>query len=300
MKNSFIQITMILLSTFFSGCNQPDSKQQTNGLITYYSNQNGKHNIFVIKPDGTHQHQLTNNISENTCGIWSPDGNKMIFSSERDGNSEIYIMDSYGNNQKRLTHNSTPDYHHSWSPDSKQIVFVSIEDGNQEIYIMNTNGKNKTNITNSKINEIFPCWSPDGKTILYCSEENEGWKIYQINTDGTNRKKVSSYYGSNWEVYPKFSPNGKSIAFFSHKPESKTSNIFMMNKNGKNLHQLTDTGFVDEDPYWSPDGKYIVFQSNRTGNYQIYTMKYDGTEQTCITNNKYSEYWPSWSWIQDF
>ena len=300
MNKSFTLLLGIILLGLLYSCKQPDPKFRTNGLITYYSNQNGTNNIFVMKPDGTRQHQLTNNISENTCGIWSPDGNKMIFSSKRNGNSEIYIMDSYGNNQKRLTNNSTPDYHHRWSPDSKQIVYVSTEDENQEIYIMDTEGNNKTNITNSSTNEMFPCWSPNGETILYCSEENEGWKIYQMNIDGSNREKVSDYYGPDWEIYPQFSPNGKKIAYFTHIPESKTRNIFVMNKNGKNSRQLTDTDFVDEDPFWSPDGNYIVFQSNRTGNYQIYTMKSDGTKQTCISNNKNSEYWPSWSWIQDF
>jgi TolB protein len=253
-----------------------------------------------MKPDGTRQHQLTNDISENIYGIWSPDGNKMIFSSKRDGNNEIYIMDSYGNNQKRLTYNSTPDYHHRWSPDSKNIVYVSNIDGNQDIYIMDTEGKNNINLTNSEINEMFPCWSPDGKTILYCSEENNGWKIYQMNTDGSDRRKVSEYVGPGWELYPQFSPNGKKIAYFTHNSESKTRNIFVMNKNGKNMQQLTNTSFIDENPFWSPDGKSIVFQSKRTGNYQIFTMKADGTEQTCISNNKNSEYWPSWSWIQDF
>lgn len=300
MNNTFIQVIVILLFTVLSGCNQEDPKYRTNGLITYYSNQNGEYNIFVMKPDGSRQHQLTNDISENICGVWSPDGKKMIFSSKRDGNSEIYIMDSYGNNQKRLTFNSTPDYHQRWSPDSKNIVYVSTQDGNQEIYIMDADGQNKFNITNSETNEMFPCWSPDGKTILYCAEEKEGWKIYKMNRDGTDRVKVSEYYGPDWEIYPQYSPDGKKIAYFTHEPEHKTRNIFTMNKNGKDIQQLTNSHFVDENPYWSPDGKYIVFQSNRTGNYQIFTMKADGTKQTCISNNKNSEYWPSWSWIQDF
>ncbi|NQU52916.1 MAG: PD40 domain-containing protein [Bacteroidetes bacterium] len=300
MKPSQLILSSIIFSFILFSCKDSNTKQQTNGLITYYSNQKGNSNIFVMKPDGTRQCELTNYKSKNICGVWSPDGNKMIFSSERDGNSEIYIMDAYGNNQKRLTNNNTPDYHQRWSPNGKQIVYVSNEDGNQEIYIMNADGSNKTNLTNSEINEMFPCWSPDGETILYCSEENEGWKIYRMNVNGENRVKVTDYSGSNWELYPQFSPNGKKIAYFTHEPINKISNIFVMNKNGKHSIQLTNSDFVDEDPSWSPDGKFIVFQSNRTGNYQIFTMKTDGTEQTCLSNNKNNEYWPSWSWIQEF
>ena len=300
MKPAQLTLFYIIISFTFASCGDSKSKLQTNGLITYYSNQDGNYNIFVMKPDGTRQCQITNGKSKNVCGVWSPDGKKMIFSSDRHGNSEIYIMDAYGNNQKRLTNNNTPDYHHRWSADSKHIVYVSNEDGNQEIYTMNADGSNKTNISNSEINEMFPCWSPDGKSILYCSEENEGWKIYRMNIKGKNREKVSEYTGTDWELYPQYSPDGNKIAYFTHEPEKQIRNIFVMDKNGNNRIQLTHSDFVDEDPFWSPDGKYIVFQSNRTGNYQIFTMKKDGTKQTCLSNNKNSEYWPSWSWIQEY
>lgn len=72
-----------------------------------------------------------------------------------------------------------------------------------------------------------------------------------------------------------------------------------MDVDGQNNNQITHTDFVDEDPFWSPDGKQIVFQSNRTGNYQIFKMNADGTEQQNVSNNKNDEYWPSWSWITD-
>lgn len=300
-----IKITVFILLIFLAGivflsCNYSKQELKTNGLITYYSNQNGTNNIFVMNLDGSGQHKLINDKNKNVCGVWSPDGKKMIFSSERDGNSEIYIIDAYGNNLKRLTNNETQDYHHRWSPDSKQIVYVSNEDGNQEIYIMNTNGENKFNITNSETEEMFPSWSPDGKTIVYSQQKGDGWKIYEMNVDGTNRKKVSEYSGKDWELYPQFSPNGKEIAYFTDEPENKIRNIFVMNKNGKNQVQLTNSDFADENPFWSPDGKMIVFQSNRNGNYQIFTMNADGTKQTCLSKNKNNEYWPSWSWIKEY
>lgn len=57
-------------------------KQQINGQITYYSDKNGNYNIFVKKPDGTQQYQLTNDKTKNICGVWSPDGNTILYCSE--------------------------------------------------------------------------------------------------------------------------------------------------------------------------------------------------------------------------
>lgn len=300
MKKTVFILFTIVIGFCFQSCNTPKKELKSNGLITYYSNQNGKNYICIMHPDGSGQQKLMNDENDNTCGVWSPDGKNMIFSSERDGNEEIYIMDAYGNNQKRLTDNNTPDYHHRWSPDSKHIVYVANEDGNQEIYIMDSNGENKTNITNSEGNEMFPCWSPNGKTILFCAQDNEDWKIYEMDINGENKKKRTEYTGPNWELYPQFSPNGEKIAYFTHEPESKIRNIFVMDHTGKNQIQLTNSDFVDEDPFWSPDGKYIVFQSNRTGKFQIYSMKADGTQQTWLSKNNNNEYWPSWTWIEEF
>ena len=68
-----------------------------------------------------------------------------------------------------------------------------------------------------------------------------------------------------------------------------------MNKDGKNIKQLTDTRYTDEDPCWSPDGRNIVFQSSRNGNFQIFKMKADGSSQQCLSNNKKYEYWLAWA-----
>ena len=72
---------------------------------------------------------------------WSPDGQKIMFSSKRDGNSEIYTMDTDGKNQHRLTDNSALDTSPAWSPDGQKIAFVSDRDGNCEIYVMDADGR---------------------------------------------------------------------------------------------------------------------------------------------------------------
>lgn len=292
-----IIITTIEVSSQNLGRNNSDKKR--NGLITYYSNQNGEYNIFVMNSDGSNQRQMTKDTTKNICGNWSPDGSMMVFLSNRDGNMEIYLMAADGSNQRRLTNNSTPESHVQWSPDSKKIVYLSNTDGNQEIYTLNIDGRNMTNLTYTTNNEMFPCWSPDGKTILFSSDKEGGWKIYQMNSDGTDQKRLTKTDTHLWELYPVWSPKGSKISYFTHEPKTRISNIHVMDDNGENSKQLTFSNHVDEDPSWSPDGNFIVFQSNRNGNYQIFTMKSDGTEQKCISNNKNSEYWASWSWIKE-
>lgn len=58
---------------------------------------------------------------------------------------------------------------------------------------------------------------------------------------------------------------------------------------------LTNSQPDDSDLFWSPDGKMVVFNSNRDGNWEIYIMNADGSEQTNLTNNPADDGFPSWS-----
>ena len=68
-----------------------------------------------------------------------------------------------------------------------------------------------------------------------------------------------------------------------------------MNADGSNDIALASTGRVNEDAIWSPDDSKIVFQTNRTGNYEIFIMNADGSEQVNLTNSSVDDYWPSWA-----
>jgi TolB protein len=67
-----------------------------------------------------------------------------------------------------------------------------------------------------------------------------------------------------------------------------------MNADGSNDYPLPGIGQINEDPAWSPDGTKIVFQSNRDGNWEIYVMDADGSNQQRLTINPAGDYWPSW------
>ena len=125
--------------------------------------------------DGSKQTNLTNHPASDKCFSWSPDGNKIAFSSDRDGNEGIYVMNADGSEQVWITNNHAmcP----SWSPDGKSIVFYSLtkddseeekegeeslywHEVNMEIYIMNANGSEQVNLTNSPSYDGYPSCSP--------------------------------------------------------------------------------------------------------------------------------------------
>ena len=126
--------------------------------------------------DGKNQQRLTNNPQNDQYPSWSPDGERIAFSSDRKGdfeNFEIYVMDGGGGNPQNLTNSRRDDTYPSWSPDGKRIAFVSRRDGDSEIYVMNADGDNPQNLTNNnRQNDVNPTWynpafavAPAGKIL---------------------------------------------------------------------------------------------------------------------------------------
>jgi hypothetical protein len=68
-----------------------------------------------------------------------------------------------------------------------------------------------------------------------------------------------------------------------------------MNADGSEQTRLTTTQIGDSYPAWSPDGKRIAFDSNRTGNVEIYVMRVDGSSETRLTDNQTNDFRPRWS-----
>lgn len=206
----------------------------------------------------------------------------IVFEAKKAGeNSDIYIMNGDGTGLRPLTTHIDSDICPVISPDKTKVAFSTDRDGSYDIYIINTDGTNIKRVTNHTSNELRPCWSPDSSKLMYIGVGG----LHLIDIDGSNDSLFMEY--PSYECYWKSSD--PEIVLRHH------ADIYTVDLNGTKT-QLTIRSDIEKDPVWSPDGSKIVYASNRYGNYDIFIMNADGSNQTCLTyGSSVDDMEPAWS-----
>jgi TolB protein len=264
--------------------------------IYFVSNRSRTKEIWQMDCDGSNQKQITNVSTMALSPHVSPDGSRVAFSSV--SNNEWQIL-MYSLELNRLV--SFPRYQGAnlspaWSSDGKLLAFSSSRSGDAEIYSVDVAGGDLRRLTNSKGPDVSPTWNPKTNgQIAFVSGRTGLPQIYTMASDGSNVVRVTD---QGYAVSPSWSPNGQFLAFAwvrNYGPGAPgASDIYVMDVASKQWVQLTHDGGRNDFPSWSPDGRHIVFQSNRSGRTQIWSMLADGSQARQLTNAGENTQ-PSWS-----
>jgi Tol biopolymer transport system component len=270
-----------------------------NGRILFTANLHGTYQLYTMEPDGTKVRPITNlhlpNGFQTIQADWSPDGTKMALGLPTGGpdhNGDLYVMNADGTGLTPIYANpNTGDEVPNWSPDGQDIVFAhfSVTGGSACcIYTIHADGTGLRQITN--VDGFCPVYTPDGAHIVFDSS-SQGLiaALWMINVDGTGLHRLT---GAKIRAgCPDVSPDGQHIAFYNNQNGIDATSIFTMNIDGTGVTRLTNAGCCHHDvwAHYSPDGKRIVFTSDR--NYwndccfDIFEINADGTGMRQITSN---------------
>jgi hypothetical protein len=172
------------------------------------------------------------------------------------------------------------------SPDGRVIAFVAADytDNTGDIWLVNRDGTGLRNLTGDGPLDDAPAWSPDGTRLAYRSfrEENLG-DIWTIRADGTGRAILTPKVGAVVVDHhrPDWSPDGSRIVYAG--TGGGDWGIWVMQADGGQKRQLTNTPELDTEPVWSPDGKTIAFRRSGGTGSDLVLMAPDGGNVRVIT-----------------
>ncbi len=167
-------------------------------LVSISTSQSAATHIYEINLSTRHVKQLTRGMSINTSPSYSPDGQKIAFTSDRSGSPQIYVMDANGNNPQQISSNNGSYTTPSWSPKNNYIAFTKAASGEGfSIGVMRLDGSDERLIANGYLVE-GPSWAPNGKTIVFARTfpsmgQNPGdVKLYSIDCTGYNERELKT------------------------------------------------------------------------------------------------------------
>jgi TolB protein len=264
--------------------------------LYFVSARSGSKEIWQMDYDGANQKQLTHLGSIALSPHVSPDGTRVAFSGVTKEGWQILMYSLDLSRLVNFPHFGGDNYSPAWSSDGQNIALSSSRTGNTEIYAVSSTGGNLRRLTEHKGPDVSPTWNPKTNAqIAWVSGRTGLPQIYTMASDGTNVVRVTD---QGYAVSPSWSPNGQFLAFAwvrHYGPgEPGASDIYIMDIASKQWAQLTHDGGRNDFPSWSPDGRHIVFQSNRTGKTQIWTMLADGSETRQLTTSGDNSQ-PNWS-----
>ena len=135
--------------------------------------------------------------------------------------------------------------------------------------------------------------APVGKIAFASTEHNPLFDIWTMNADGAGRLNLTPGRPED-DLQPSWSPDGSRIAFLSISTDGNWD-IWVMNADGSDLRRITTDPARDSNPAYSPNGKKIVFRSERSGNSDIWVMNADGSRARRLTDDPSFEGHPDYS-----
>jgi Tol biopolymer transport system component/tRNA A-37 threonylcarbamoyl transferase component Bud32 len=238
---------------------------------------------------------------------WSPDGKQIAYVQGRN----IYVCSVDGGEPRKITEAFEP-YSLSWSPDGSKIAYVSGNSGfifgrpyigniaPSSIWIVSTIKGVPVQMTNNNYLNVSPVWTPDGRNLLFVSNQSGSRDVYQLPLNASSEPSgplVRLTTGLNAHTIS-ISGEGKKLAYsvFTY-----TANIWSIRiPRGEAIsiseaQPVTEGNQAIEGIGVSPDGKWLVFDSNRSGNQDIYKMPVGGGELEKLTTHPSDDFIPSWS-----
>jgi Tol biopolymer transport system component/serine/threonine protein kinase len=235
---------------------------------------------------------------------FSADGKKIAVYASWAGPTRIWIVDAQGHNPQQITSDSSEAVDHlepNWSPDGNSIVFQDLERTKFSIKAVMVATRTITALTEGRFHDLNPVWSRSGNYIYFSSDRGGGLNIWRTRVSAKGEpigvpQQVTM--GSGQDVQLAMAPGGQQLAFAILRQNADLWRLPVSPQTGAatgNPEEVEASTREDSRGAWSPDGTQIAFNSDRSGEMNIYLHSLLDHSIRRVTSGPGGDFQPQWS-----
>lgn len=225
--------------------------------------------VALLALDGALVQTVSAAQGRNGAGFPSPDGRHIAYLADRDGDWDLFVAPVAGGPEQRLTDTDADEFFSSWSPDGRALTYQSDASGNWDLFTLRLDGDRPFRLTDHPAHDTSLRWSPDGTVGAFISTRDGTGDLYLMDADGSAVRRLTESAGdADWHQW---APDGTHLAYAVTRADG-TATIWVVHVASGVARPLVDHPSRNLAPAWSPDGRRLVFASDRDGDFDLYLL----------------------------
>jgi eukaryotic-like serine/threonine-protein kinase len=230
---------------------------------------------------------------------WSPHGSRIAFWANAAGQRDVWTVAASGGSPVAVTADAATDWAPEWAPDGGALYFVSDRGGSPNLWRVTIDESSgvpsgaPTMVTNGVRAIGSARFSRDGlRLVLEATDRSFELSLADLDPATADRDAVRSTLRSpslGW-----CAPSRQAV-WLACSSRTGREDIVLLSSDGTQTRRLTDDGFKDRIPAWSPDDRTIMFMSSRTGRWELWAIGADGSGLRQLTDMRADLAWGAWS-----
>jgi len=246
--------------------------------------------LVVIDADGANARTLAHDPAGSLMGDWTAGGREVTYVITANDTTTLYRLSLAGGTPVPMVRLSCKGLR--LSNDGKRVAYSVGEWTRSRLTVASLDGRNGSAITDSSASYFNIAWSRDDKRIAVTRlDPSRALAVWVMDADGGHARAVTAFPDSVGRAqWPTWAPDGKRVAvqvgrYDRNDHARDRSDIWVVDvSNGKAVNLTPgDDAWLDETPSWARDGKSIVFQSTRSGRFEVWRMNADGSSPVQLT-----------------
>jgi TolB protein len=258
--------------------------------IAFVSDRAGTGDVYVINTDGSGIRRLTSDGGHSGRAYWSADGRRLQFSVSANDTARVFALPAEGGAAAEIGRFPARTGAILF-PDRSRFLYGVGSWTETQLVTSRADGSDRLPLTSDHAAYWCAALSPDGDRVAATRQDSTGMQIWIVSTDGSGARALTHFTKAQGRPQcAAFSPDGRRIAVQSEMadPQDTTREIghlwIIDVASGRATRLAEHTApYRDELPAWFPDGRRLAFQSDRTGQWEVWVMNADGTGARQVT-----------------